>query len=143
MNSELELIFHLLGYADQIQDMHFMLQKEVVERLTAQPGGKDYGRLSIMVQYHCHAEYLFTVKPGSSSPSSPSTHIDNINDFETLLRAAFAMRRKTLRNNLKAILDGTIIESLGIDPSRRAETLTLEELARLANCYSHRDNADQ
>ena len=149
-NISTPLIFHLLDYADRIRDMHFMLQKEVVERLTAQPGSKDYGRLSIMVQYHCQAEYLFTVKPGSFTPipkvdsaivrltpyqQAPVT-IDHLRDFEILVRAAFAMRRKTLRNNLKDMLDAAIIESLGIDPVRRAETLTLEELASLANAYS-------
>ena len=155
-NISTPLIFHLLDYAEAIQDMHFMLQKEVVERLTAQPGGKDYGRLSIMVQYHCHAEYLFTVRPGSFTPvpkvdsaivrltphpQAPVT-VDNVQDFDKLVRASFAMRRKTLRNNLKHMLDAATIESLGIDPARRAETLTLGELASLANAYSHGENSD-
>jgi len=155
-NISTPLIFHLLNYAGSIQDMHFMLQKEVVERLTAQPGGKDYGRLSIMVQYHCRAEYLFTVRPGSFTPvpkvdsaivrltpyqQAPVT-VNNLRDFAALVRAAFAMRRKTLRNNLKDMLDAEAIESLGIDSTRRAETLTLEELATLTNAYSDRKNPD-
>jgi len=149
-NISTPLIFHLLDYAQAIQDMHFMLQKEVVERLAAQPGGKDYGRLSIMVQYYCQTEYLFTVRPGSFTPvpkvdsaivrltpyRQAPVAVDNIHDFEKLVRAAFAMRRKTLRNNLKEMLDSKAIESLEIDPTRRAETLTLEELARLTNRYS-------
>jgi 16S rRNA (adenine1518-N6/adenine1519-N6)-dimethyltransferase len=156
-NISTPLLFHLLDYADMIQDMHFMLQKEVVERLTAHPGGRDYGRLSIMVQYHCQAEYLFTVKPGSFTPVPKvdsaivrltphpqiPVRVEDSRDFDRLVRAAFAMRRKTLRNNLRNMLDATLIEALGIDPSRRAETLTLAELASLANAYSRRDNGDQ
>jgi len=149
-NISTPLIFHLLDYCAVIQDMYFMLQKEVVERLTAKPDNKSYGRLSIMVQYHCQADYLFTVKPGSFTPvpkvdsaivkltprPTPPVTVDNDDDFSLIIRAAFATRRKTLRNNLKEHLDTDLIQSLDIDPSRRAETISIEEFARLANCYS-------
>jgi len=149
-NISTPLIFHLLTFSSLIQDMHFMLQKEVVERLAAKPDNKDYGRLSIMVQYHCQVDYLFTVKPGSFTPvprvdsaivrlipwPQPPVTVSNYQNFSLLVKQAFAMRRKTLRNNLKEILDSTTIEALGIDPGRRAETLSLEEFAQLAECYS-------
>lgn len=149
-NISTPLIFHLLEFSSLIQDMHFMLQKEVVARLTAKPGSKDYGRLSIMVQFHCQTENLFTVSPASFTPApkvdsaivrltpwqqSPVT-VKDYQVFTQLVKQSFAMRRKTLRNNLKDILDSTVIESLGIDSARRAETLSLEEFARLSNCYS-------
>ena len=150
-NISTPLIFHLLSFSKLIKDMHFMLQKEVVERLTATPGSKSYGRLTIMVQYHCQADYMFTVKPGSFTPVpkvdsaiirltpwlEPPVAVGNYQDFALLVKQAFAMRRKTLRNNLKELIDSTAIESLGIDPGRRAETLSLQEFAQLAEHYSH------
>jgi 16S rRNA (adenine1518-N6/adenine1519-N6)-dimethyltransferase len=149
-NISTPLIFHLLNFSSLIQDMHFMLQKEVVERLAAAPGNKDYGRLSIMVQYHCQVDYLFTVKPGSFTPvpkvdsaivrltpwPQPPVSVTDYQHFADLVKQSFAMRRKTLRNNLKDILDSTAIQALAIDPSRRAETLSLEEFARLTNYYT-------
>jgi len=151
-NISTPLIFHLLEFSAKIKDMHFMLQKEVVERLTAKPDSKSYGRLSIMVQYHCQADYLFTVHPGSFTPvpkvdsaivrltpwKKQPVSVKNYQDFSDLVRLSFSMRRKTLRNNLKEVLDSATIEALNIDPSRRAETLSLEEFARLADCYSQR-----
>ena len=145
-NISTPLIFHLLESSQTIQDMHFMLQKEVVQRITAKPGTGHYGRLSIMVQYHCHADMLFTVGPAAFRPPpkvdsaivrlvphrTPPVDVDT-DKFSRLVATAFMQRRKTLRNNLKHLLDATRIESLGIDPGTRAETLTLEEFARLAN----------
>jgi 16S rRNA (adenine1518-N6/adenine1519-N6)-dimethyltransferase len=149
-NISTPLIFHLIEQAHCIRDMHFMLQKEVVERLAAAPGGKDYGRLSIMVQYHCRVEKLFNVPPGAFTPSpkvdsaivrltpykeKPVT----VHDEKTLSRLvaqAFNQRRKTLRNNLKPLLDSAAIEAMDIDPGRRPETITLEEFARLADRLS-------
>ena len=153
-NISTPLIFHLLDFSNMIQDMHFMLQKEVVERMTATPGSKDYGRLSIMVQYHCQTDYLFTVRPGSFTPvpkvdsaivrltpwQKPPVTVNDYQAFAMLVKQSFAMRRKTLRNNLKDILDSTAIEALDIDPNRRAETLSLNEFARLADCYTRQQN---
>ena len=151
-NISTPLIFHLLDFSLVIEDMHFMLQSEVVSRLTATPGGKDYGRLSIMVQFHCRAEKLFSVSPASFTPipkvysaivrltpwQQPPVTVDDQRIFTQIVKQAFAMRRKTLANNLKDWLVSSEIESLDIDPQRRAETLTLEEFARLANCYSRK-----
>jgi 16S rRNA (adenine1518-N6/adenine1519-N6)-dimethyltransferase len=146
-NISTPLIFHLIEQSHCIQDMHFMLQQEVVNRLAAKPGGGDYGRLGIMVQYHCDVEKLFTVPPEAFSPP-PKVHsaIVRLTPYDTppipakdkktlsqLVTRAFQQRRKTLRNNLKKVLDSEIIESLDIDPGRRPETLSLEEYVRLAD----------
>ena len=124
-----------------------MLQQEVVNRLAATPGGGDYGRLSIMVQYRCKVEKLFTVPPEAFNPP-PKVHsaIVRLIPYATppilakdekllaqLVTQAFQQRRKTLRNNMKKLLDAETIESLGIDPGRRPETLSLEEFVRLAD----------
>jgi 16S rRNA (adenine1518-N6/adenine1519-N6)-dimethyltransferase len=149
-NISTPLIFHLIAQAHCIRDMHFMLQKEVVERLAAPPGGGDYGRLSIMVQYHCRVEKLFNVPPGAFNPppkvDSAIVRLTPYREKPVMVRdeaalarlvaQAFAQRRKTLRNNLKRLLDASTIEALGIDPGRRPETLSLEEFARLADALS-------
>ena len=144
-NISTPLLFHLLEMSHCIQDMHFMLQKEVVERITAQPGSGQYGRLSVMLQFHCETEMLFTVGPGAFHPApkvdsavvrliphrQPPVAVDPA-VLSQLVSRAFAQRRKTLRNNLKGVLDGDTIASLGIDPGIRPERLSLEEFARLA-----------
>ncbi|MCW8829583.1 MAG: 16S rRNA (adenine(1518)-N(6)/adenine(1519)-N(6))-dimethyltransferase RsmA [Gammaproteobacteria bacterium] len=146
-NISTPLIFHLLEQSHCIEDMHFMLQKEVVERLAAGPGGGDYGRLSVMVQYHCRVEKLFTVPPGAFNPPpkvysaivrlTPYSELPHpARDekvFARLVAQAFSQRRKTLRNNLKKVLDTATIESLGIDPGARPETLSLQQFVALAN----------
>ncbi len=152
-NISTPLIFHLLDNIAVVQDMHFMLQKEVVERLTAQPNTKAYGRLSILVQYLCHAEQLFIVPPGAFNPVpkvesaivrlTPKTHGQDEHklcnaspeNLSFIAKAAFAQRRKTLRNNLKTVLSAQYIEQCGIDPGRRAETLTINEFVSLTNQY--------
>ena len=146
-NISTPLIFHLLENVHLIDDMHFMLQKEVVERLTAQPGTKAYGRLSILVQYLCHAEQLFIVPPGAFTPAPkidsaiiqlmPRQTSDSLIDgtlerLSFIAKSAFSQRRKTLRNNLKKILTDEQIKSCDIDPSRRAETLSIEEFVQLS-----------
>jgi 16S rRNA (adenine1518-N6/adenine1519-N6)-dimethyltransferase len=151
-NISTPLIFHLLGQAHCIQDMHFMLQQEVVNRLAAAPGGGDYGRLSVMVQYHCQVEKLFTVPPEAFDPP-PKVHsaIVRLTPYEMppipakdeqllkeLVTLSFQQRRKTLRNNLKKLLDAETIAALGIDPGRRPETLSLEEYVRLADALFDR-----
>ena len=152
-NISTPLIFHLLENVNIIEDMHFMLQKEVVERMTAAPGSKTYGRLSILVQYLCHAELLFIVPPGAFNPapkvdsaivrltpradSSKTGKLHNAEpaDLSFIAKAAFSQRRKTLRNNLKKILSAEQITQCDIDPGRRAETLTISEFVALTNQY--------
>ncbi|MDH5783975.1 MAG: 16S rRNA (adenine(1518)-N(6)/adenine(1519)-N(6))-dimethyltransferase RsmA [Chromatiales bacterium] len=146
-NISTPLIFHLLGQSHCIQDMHFMLQQEVVDRLAAGPGNGDYGRLGIMVQYRCRVEKLFTVPPGAFNPppkvysaivrltpyAEPPVAAKDDRLLAQVVTTAFQQRRKTLRNNLKKLLPVDTIEALGIDPARRPETLTLEEYVRLAD----------
>ena len=146
-NISTPLIFHLLEYAPHIQDMHFMLQKEVVDRITAPPGSKTYGRLSVMVQYHCDTEYLFYV---GAEAFSPPPKVDSAvlrlqpwqqkpyqaNDLKLLSQVvtqAFSMRRKTLRNTLKKLLSAEQIESTGIDPKLRPENLSVKNYVALSN----------
>ena len=146
-NISTPLIFHLLRYAPLIHDMVFMLQLEVVERLAARPGSDDYGRLSVMVQYHCKVEKLFKVPPGAFHPQPkvdsaivrltplrPQPFVaDDPLLLERVVREAFGQRRKTLRNTLRSLVSVEQFNSLGIDPARRAETLSLEDYVRIAN----------
>ncbi|MGP9684427.1 16S rRNA (adenine(1518)-N(6)/adenine(1519)-N(6))-dimethyltransferase RsmA [Halomonas sp. AOP25-F1-15] len=146
-NISTPLIVHLLAAGDAIADMHFMLQKEVVERLAAEPGGTDWGRLSVMAQYYCHVEQLFIVPPEAFVPQPkvdsaivrltphealPHTADDPALLFE-LVKLAFGQRRKTLRNNFKGRVSPATLEDLGIDPVRRPQTLTVAEYAAIAN----------
>jgi 16S rRNA (adenine1518-N6/adenine1519-N6)-dimethyltransferase len=145
-NISTPLLFHLLEFAPNIQDMMFMLQKEVVERITAGPGGKNYGRLSVMLQAQCTIEKILDVSPGAFSPApkvdsavvqliphtTPVIDIPNSENFAMIVKASFTQRRKTLRNNLKGILTESEITVAGVDPSVRAETLSLENFAALA-----------
>jgi 16S rRNA (adenine1518-N6/adenine1519-N6)-dimethyltransferase len=153
-NISTPLIFKLLQDCAIIQDMHFMLQLEVVERLAAAPGSKDWGRLGIMSQYHCRVEHLFDVPPEAFEPApkvqsaivrlTPWTNSPwppcNEPQLRALVKAAFAQRRKTLRNNLKAIISSTDLEALGIDPGARAETLQLTQFIEITNAL-HAQNA--
>ncbi len=146
-NISTPLLFHLFRQLPCIQDMHFMLQKELVERMAAAPGSKIYGRLSVMVQFHCRVEILFTVGPEAFRPapkidsavirlmphSKPPVEVANPATFSRLVTQAFSQRRKTLRNTLKKLLAAQQISSAGIDPAARAEQLSLEDFARLAN----------
>lgn len=150
-NISTPLIFHLLSFGELIEDMHFMLQLEVVQRLTAQPGSGHWGRLGIMTQLRCETELLFEVPPEAFEPrpkvqsaivrlrpyrDSPWSAVD-ADRLGRLVQAAFAQRRKTLRNNLKGILDDATLEALGIDPGARAETLTLEQFIAMSNSGGH------
>jgi 16S rRNA (adenine1518-N6/adenine1519-N6)-dimethyltransferase len=149
-NISTPLIFHLLDFAGLIRDMHFMLQLEVVERLTASPGSKHWGRLGIMAQYRCDAELLFEVPPEAfDPPPKVQSAIVRLTPHREqqfpdcdeaklarVVQAAFSQRRKTLRNNLKPLIDAEAIAELGIDPSCRAETLELADFVRLAALLS-------
>ena len=146
-NISTPLIFHLLEYAPHIQDMHFMLQKEVVDRITAKPDNKTYGRLSVMVQYHCDTEYLFYVSPEAFNPppkvdsavlrlqpwQQKPYQANDIKLFSQVVTQAFSMRRKTLRNTLKKLLTTAQIEAVGINPSLRTENLSVEDYVKLSN----------
>jgi 16S rRNA (adenine1518-N6/adenine1519-N6)-dimethyltransferase len=146
-NISTPLIFKLLENAAIVQDMHFMLQLEVVERLAAVPGTKAWGRLGIMAQYLCRVEHLFDVPPEAFDPpprvqsaivrlqpwhESPWPACDEA-QLRKIVQAAFAQRRKTLRNNLKGLIDSPALEALGIDPGARAETLTLNQFIEITN----------
>jgi 16S rRNA (adenine1518-N6/adenine1519-N6)-dimethyltransferase len=146
-NISTPLLFRFLDQARCVQDMHFMLQKEVVDRITAGPGSKTYGRLSVMIQVYCRATALFTIRPGAFHPAPkvdsaflrltpyrPLPHlVDNPDFLSRLVAQAFAQRRKTLRNCLKGLVSAALIEAQEIDPGCRAETLGPETFVRLAN----------
>ncbi|WNL43128.1 16S rRNA (adenine(1518)-N(6)/adenine(1519)-N(6))-dimethyltransferase RsmA [Halomonas sp. PAMB 3264] len=152
-NISTPLIVHLLGMGSAVADMHFMLQKEVVERLAAEPGGTDWGRLSVMAQYYCQVEQLFIVPPEAFVPrpkvdsaivrltpheSLPHSADDPVLLFE-LVKLAFGQRRKTLRNNLKGRVSAETLESLSIDPNRRPQTLSVAEYVLIANHVARLD----
>jgi 16S rRNA (adenine1518-N6/adenine1519-N6)-dimethyltransferase len=149
-NISTPILFHLLESRHVIADMHFMLQKEVVERMAAGPGSKTYGRLSVMLQAYCEVHHLFDIGPGAFHPppkvdssivrllpkSDDEVAIANAVPFSKIVAASFAQRRKTLRNNLKGLLDEATIVATGIDPSVRAETLEVDDFRRLAEALS-------
>ncbi len=156
-NISTPLLFHLIDQSTAIQDMHFMLQKEVVDRMAAAPGNRDYGRLSVMIQYHCKVDPLFRVKPGAFTPAPkvdsaivrltpwqhPPVQVDDLASLALLVRAAFSQRRKTLRNTLKKLLPTESIEAANADPGARPETITLKQYAALANQLVRMGNQKQ
>jgi 16S rRNA (adenine1518-N6/adenine1519-N6)-dimethyltransferase len=144
-NISTPVLFHLLAYRHLIQDMHFMLQKEVVDRIAATPGIKNYGRLSVMLQTFCETQALFEVPPYAFQPApkvdsailrlQPKTRFENrITDFslyENLVRQAFSQRRKTLKNTLKDLCSAQQIEQAGLSPGQRAEELSIDDFVNL------------
>lgn len=146
-NISTPLIFHLLSFGDCIGDMHFMLQKEVVERMAAEPGSKAYGRLSVIVQYHSTVMAVFTVPPGAFYPvpkvesaivrliprHQPQPAASNLEFFHNLVRIAFQQRRKTLRNTLKQLPGDWDMAKITLDLSRRPETLSVTDFVHLSN----------
>ncbi|TXK98746.1 16S rRNA (adenine(1518)-N(6)/adenine(1519)-N(6))-dimethyltransferase [Methylococcaceae bacterium CS1] len=145
-NISTPLMFHLLENTPRIADMTFMLQKEVVDRICAGPGSKKYGRLSIMMQYYCATEHLFDVPPESFNPTpkvmssivrlephaQPPVIVDSVKMLNTVVTTAFSQRRKTLRNSLKKLITETDIIALDISPTLRAETISLQDFAKLS-----------
>jgi 16S rRNA (adenine1518-N6/adenine1519-N6)-dimethyltransferase len=141
------ILFHALDHAAVVTDMHFMLQKEVVERMASGPGSKVYGRLSVMLQAYCEVTMLFVVGPGAFRPPPkvdsavvrlkprPADTVGIIDPrrFSDIVRAAFGQRRKTLRNALSTLMDSDAITAAGIDPQLRAEQLAVADFVRLAN----------
>jgi 16S rRNA (adenine1518-N6/adenine1519-N6)-dimethyltransferase len=145
-NISTPLIFHILQWHDLVIDMHFMLQKEVVDRMAAAPGSKTYGRLSVMTQFRCQVTPLFDVLPTSFSPvprvsssivrleplKTPPADTGSFKNLQRVVIAAFSKRRKTLRNSLRELLTADEILAAGIDPGQRAEQLSLSQFAALA-----------
>lgn len=151
-NISTPLLFHLSRYAGEVEDMHFMLQKEVVERMVAEPGSNDFGRLSVMLQYFFEMEKLLDVPPEAFSPAPkvdsavvrliPAKHrIGQAQDFEqfaALVKQAFHQRRKTIRNNLKGLADDNDLQAAGISPQERAEHIAPEKYVALANLLAQK-----
>ena len=139
------LLFRLMEFAAHIRDMHFMLQKEVVARMTAEPSSHDYGRLSIMLQRRFHLEWLLDVPPTAFNPAPkvdsavvrliPKAAADIVPLDEALFSrvvlTAFSQRRKTLRNTLSGVLDAQGFSALGIDAGQRAENLSLPDYQKI------------
>lgn len=154
-NISTPLIFHLLSFQQQVHDMHFMLQKEVVQRLAASSGDRHYGRLGIMAQYYCEVEHLFGVPPECFSPRpqvdsaivrlTPHVQLpwvaDDIAHFSKLVNSAFQQRRKTLRNTLKHYVNKEQMDTLPIDVSLRPENLAVSDYVELSNHIVHIANS--
>ncbi len=146
-NISTPLLFHLADYAEIVYDMHFMLQKEVVERMVAEPGESDFSRISVMLQYRFHIEWLIDVPPESFDPPPKvqsavvrliPKDVAELNAKSTVklsqvVLAAFSQRRKMLRNTLKGVLSDAGFAELGIDPTRRAEDIPVADYVRIAN----------
>ena len=145
-NISTPLLFHLLRFRASIKDMHLMLQKEVVTRMTAAPGGKEYGRLTIMLSRWMDIEACFDVGPGAFRPpprvkstfvrlvprAAPRFHVEDEERFARLVAHLFSMRRKTITRSLKGRLAEADIVALGLDPKARPETLSPADFARIA-----------
>jgi 16S rRNA (adenine1518-N6/adenine1519-N6)-dimethyltransferase len=140
------LLFAWLPIAGEVLDQHLMLQKEVVDRIVAAPGRRDYGRLSVMLQFRYRVERLFNVAPGAfvPAPKVQSSVIRlvpramdellsaDVRGFSQVVSAAFGQRRKMLRNSLASLLSEAALRAAGVDPNARAETLDIAAFARLA-----------
>jgi len=147
-NISTPLIFHLCAQGELIKEMHFMLQKEVVDRMVAEPGSKRYGRLTVMVQYYCQVRCLFYVPATAFKPApkvesaivrlqphkSKPVVAKNEPLFAKLVTTAFNHRRKTLRNALKEMVSEQQLVTVGVDPVARPETIALQQFVAIANC---------
>lgn len=141
------LLFHLTQYAQQVEDQHFMLQKEVVQRMVASPGGKDYGRLSVMLQWRYQMELLFIVPPSAFDPppkvDSAIVRMRPIatplaceqTRLEQVVTQAFSQRRKVIRNSLSSLFTEEQLIVAGIDPQARPETISLEQYVALTHLH--------
>ncbi len=149
-NISTPLLFHLSGFAGRVHDMHFMLQKEVVDRMVSEPGGPEYGRLSVMLQYRYAMERLFLVPPEAFDPAPkvasaivrmvplPATALAARDEsvFARVVTAAFGQRRKMLRNTLRELIVEADLAALGIKPTARAEELGVADYIRIANALT-------
>lgn len=146
-NISTPILFHVMEHAEAVKDMHFMLQKEVVDRMAAEPGSKTYGRLSVMLQAVCRVTPLFDVPPGAFTPPPKvdsavvrlvprplgEAGVKDAAHFARTVAAAFSQRRKTLRNSLSTVCDAEAIRAAGIDPGARAEAVPVEAYVTLSN----------
>ena len=146
-NISTPLLFHLAGYVDVVRDMHFMLQKEVVERMVAEPGNADFGRMSVMLQYRFYLEWLIDVPPESFDPApkvdsavvrlipKPVSELTakSQEKLSQVALTAFSQRRKMLRNTMKSLLGDADFAALGIAPTLRPEDVSVEDYVRIAN----------
>jgi 16S rRNA (adenine1518-N6/adenine1519-N6)-dimethyltransferase len=146
-NVSTPLLFHVAAFAPRIRDCVFMLQREVVDRMVADPGTADYGRLSVMLQYRFAMSLAFRVPPGAFTPppkvDSAIVRMEPLREgrriardealFAAIVAAAFSQRRKTLRNAVRALVDEAAFARAGVDPQRRGETLSVAEFADLAD----------
>ena len=144
------LLFHLAEIAPQVQDQHFMLQKEVVERMVAEPGGKAYGRLSVMLQWRYHMELLFVVPPTAFDPppqvdsaivrmiplAQPMACEQAL--LEQVVTKAFSQRRKVIRNCVASLFTEDELRQAGVDPQARPEAVPVEQFVALANLLAAR-----
>jgi 16S rRNA (adenine1518-N6/adenine1519-N6)-dimethyltransferase len=151
-NISTPILFHLLNNLAHIVDMHFMLQKEVVERMVAQPSTPAYGRLSVMLQYHLNMEYLFTVPPEAFEPAPkvesafvrciPHAALPFVAKdaalFAKIVLSAFGQRRKTIRNTLKEFLQDDDFVHLSLNPQLRAENLSVKSFVAISNFCSNK-----
>ena len=151
-NISTPLLFHMLDQLSCIEDMHFMLQREVAERIAASPGSGAYGRLSVMMQYRCAVRVLFLIGPDAFRPppkvdsafirltpyKKPPVTLQDEHALDRIVRLAFAQRRKTLRNALRGLLDVDEICEAGMDPGLRAEQLSLSDFAALSRVLGRR-----
>ena len=151
-NISTPLLFHLARYAERIQDMHFMLQKEVVERMVAAPGSKTYGRLSVMLQWRYDMKLLFIVPPTAFEPPPkvesavvrmlprPAAQLNAASEagMAQVVRSAFSQRRKTLRNSLAGLMGVEDYLGLGIAPGLRAENLAVSDFVAISNYLSEK-----
>ena len=149
-NISTPLLFHLAEYVGIVRDMHFMLQKEVVERMVAVPGESDFSRLSVMLQYRFHLEWLIDVPPESFDPPpkvqsavvrlipKPQSELTarSQDKLAQVVLTAFSQRRKMLRNTMKTLLSDEAFAELGIDPTNRPENIPVEDYVRIANYLS-------
>ena len=146
-NISTPLLFHLAAFADDLRDIHVMLQKEIVERMIATPGDSNFSRLSVMIQYHFAVELLIEVPPTAFRPAPkvdsavvrllplrPLPHIAaNEKIFAQVVTAAFSQRRKTLRNSLASVLKAADLEAVGIAPGARAQELSVAQFVAIAD----------
>ena len=149
-NISTPLLFHLADYVDVLHDMHFMLQKEVVERMVAEPGNADFGRMSVMLQYRFYLEWLIDVPPESFDPPpkvqsavvrlipKPVSELNakSQEKLSQVVLTAFSQRRKMLRNTMKGMLSDAGFAELGIAPTLRPEDVSVEDYVRIANYLS-------
>ena len=152
-NISTPLLFHLATYVERVRDMHFMLQKEVVERMVALPGESEFGRLSVMLQFRFHMEWLIDVPPESFDPAPKvdsavvrliprpveDCRVRDTALLERVVATAFSQRRKMLRNTLRSLVDESALRALGVDPTARAEDLAVADYVRLADWLATKD----